>query len=109
MVFGLFEESSKSMEGEEMILALREIKNWLRVDHDDDDELITNLTDAAERLCAAVARMDPEEFREGADEYARTAVLYCVAYLYEHREEADHHALTLSLRSLLFGIRKDGF
>ena len=92
-----------------MILALHEIKNWLRVDHDEDDALIANLADTAERLCAAVARMDPEEFREQADEYSRTAVLYCVAYLYEHREEADHHALTMSLRSLLFGIRKDGF
>ena len=89
-----------------MILALPEVKNWLRVDHDEDDELITNLTDAAERLCAAVARMDPQEFREGADEYARTAVLYCVAYLYEHREKADHHDLTLTLRSLLFAVRE---
>lgn len=32
-----------------------------------------------------------------------------VAYLYEHREEADHHALTLTLRSLLFGSRKEAF
>ena len=32
-----------------------------------------------------------------------------VAYLYEHREEADHSALNLTLRSLLFGIREEGF
>ena len=32
-----------------------------------------------------------------------------VAYLYEHREEANHHALTLSLRSILFGCRQEGF
>lgn len=31
------------------------------------------------------------------------------SYLYEHREEADHHQLTLDLRSLLFGMRKEGF
>ena len=43
------------------------------------------------------------------EDNARTAVLYAVAYLYEHREEADHHQLTLDLRSLLFGIRKEGF
>lgn len=30
-------------------------------------------------------------------------------YLYEHREEADHSALNLTLRSLLFGIREEGF
>ena len=39
----------------------------------------------------------------------KMAVLYAIAYLFEHREEADHHALTLSLRSLLFGVRKEGF
>ena len=39
----------------------------------------------------------------------KIAVMYAVAYLYEHREDADHHDLTLSLRSLLFGIRKEEF
>jgi hypothetical protein len=39
-------------------------------------------------------------------EIMRVAVLYALGYLYEHREEADHHALTLTLRSLLFGIRE---
>ena len=37
------------------------------------------------------------------------AILYSIGYLYEHREEADHHALTLTLRSLLFGVRKEAF
>ena len=27
----------------------------------------------------------------------------------EHREEADHHAMDLTLRALLFGSRKEGF
>nr|DAK77205.1 MAG TPA: hypothetical protein [Caudoviricetes sp.] len=35
--------------------------------------------------------------------------MYAVAYLYEHREEADHHQLTIDLRSLLFGMRKEEF
>ena len=39
-------------------------------------------------------------------ETLRVAVLYALGYLYEHREEADHHALTLTLRALLFGIRE---
>ena len=39
----------------------------------------------------------------------RIAILFTVAYLYEHREEADHHALNLTLRDLLFGTRKEGF
>ena len=34
------------------------------------------------------------------------AILYAFGYLYEHREEADHHALLLTLRSLLFAVRE---
>jgi len=37
------------------------------------------------------------------------AVLYAAAYLYEHREEADHHAMMLTLRALLSGSRKEAF
>nr|DAY27944.1 MAG TPA: hypothetical protein [Caudoviricetes sp.] len=36
-------------------------------------------------------------------------MLYAVSYLYEHREEADHRGLALTLRSLLFGVRKEVF
>ena len=39
----------------------------------------------------------------------KIAVQYAAAYLYEHREEADHHQLVLDLRSLLSGVRKPGF
>lgn len=39
----------------------------------------------------------------------KIAVMFTVAYLYEHREEADHHAMDLTLRALLFGSRKEGF
>ena len=39
----------------------------------------------------------------------RIAVLYAVGYLYEHREEADHEDLVQTLRSLLFGVRKEVF
>ena len=58
---------------------------------------------------SSVCRISTEEYLALSDDNARTAVLYAVAYLYEHREEADHHQLTLDLRSLLFGMRKEGF
>ena len=63
---------------------------------------------SAERLCKDILRTDDNADLEN-DPNARVAVLYTVAYLYEHREEADHHALTLSLRALLGGSRKAGF
>ena len=36
----------------------------------------------------------------------KVAILYALGYLFEHREEADYHALTLTLRSILFAIRE---
>lgn len=91
------------------MLTLEEAKNYLRVDFPDDDDLIAGLIATAQTLCMDIARMeDADEFSASGDN-ARTAVLYAVAYLYEHREEADHHALTLTLRALLSGMRKEAF
>ena len=92
-----------------MILTLEETKKYLRVDYDDDDELIESFIVTGEKLVADVLRVEPTTFDGGATEQIRLAALYAVAYLYEHREEADHHALVLSLRYLLFGERQVGF
>lgn len=90
------------------IVTVEEMKNYLRVDFDDDDVLLESFIEMGVSLCMDVARCTSrEEF--SADTNARIAVMYAVAYLYEHREEADHHQLTLSLRSLLFGMRREGF
>ncbi len=90
------------------MLTLEEVKNYLRVDHDEDDALIEGLISSALKLCMDIYRTeDQEEF--DADQNSKVAVLYAVAYLYEHREEADHNGLSLSLRALLSGDRKAGF
>lgn len=90
-----------------MVVSLEEMKQYLRVDFEDDDSFITNALHSAESLCADIARLSAEEFSE--TQTAKIAVMYVVAYLYEHREDADHHALTLSLRSLLEGVRRSKF
>ena len=63
---------------------------------------------AAQRLCEDIARLDETHF-DASGGTAKAAVLFTLAYLYEHREEADHHALVLTLRNLLMGIREEGF
>ena len=51
----------------------------------------------------------PAEELEGYEDIVRTAELYAIAYLYEHREEADHRAMTETLKYLLFSVRKEAF
>ena len=91
-----------------MIISLAEAKEYLRVDTDDEDALITTLMTAAQNLCEDVARMETADF-ELAGEVAKIATLFTLGYLFEHREEADHKALNSTLRSLLFGLRKAAF
>lgn len=92
-----------------MVVSIEEMKNYLRVDTSDDDNLISTLIQSAEKMCLAIARKDEEEIIDENFEEYKVAVLYAAAYLYEHREEADHHELTITLRSMLFGVRKAGF
>ena len=91
-----------------MAVTLNEMKNYLRVDHDEDDTLIESMVRSSEKICMDIIRTDDRSVLE-QDENAKTAVLYATAYLYEHREEADHHAMMLTLRALLSGSRKEAF
>jgi uncharacterized phage protein (predicted DNA packaging) len=91
-----------------MIVTVDEMKTYLRVDYEDDDELIEYLITAAEKQCLDILRTDDAADLEAAQN-GKIAVMFTVAYLYEHREEADHHAMDLTLRALLFGSRKPGF
>ena len=91
-----------------MVVTLEEMKQYLRVDYEDDDQLITGFIASAEQLCQDVLRADEIADLE-KDETVKIAVMYAVAYFYEHREEADHHDLALTIRSLLIGSRKEAF
>ena len=65
-----------------MTLTVEEMKNYLRIDFEDDDSLLENFITAGKKQCMDILRTD---------------------------EEADHHAMDLTLRALLFGSRKEGF
>jgi len=90
------------------MVSLEEMKNYLRVDYSEDDDLINGMITAAKKQCMDILRTEDEADLEAA-ENGKIAVMFVVAYLYEHREEADHKALNLTLRALLFGSRKEGF
>ena len=99
------------------LVTLEEAKKYLRVDSADEDALTGVLLSAAERMCADVARLSDEKWaavdsdtEDGSltpiRETMKVAVLYALGYRFEHREEADYHALTLTLRSILFAVRE---
>lgn len=90
-----------------MIVGLDEMKGYLRVDFDEDNSLIESLIESSQKLCADIARLSVDELV--AIPSSKIAVMYAVAYLYEHREDADHRQLSLSLRSLLEGVRRSVF
>ena len=92
----------------QMTVTVEEMKSYLRVDFEDDDALIENFISAAKKQCMDILRTDDEVDLDAAQN-GKIAVMFTVAYLYEHREEADHHAMDLTLRALLFGSRKEGF
>ena len=83
-----------------MIVTVEEMKNYLRIDYEDDDSLLENFIN--------ILRTDDENDLADCPN-GKIAVMFTVAYMYEHREEADHHAMDLTLRALLFGSRKEGF
>lgn len=91
-----------------MIVPLAEVKQYLRIDNNEEDTLLESFLQTAQQLCVALLRVkDLTEVEECAT--VRIAMLYAVSYLYEHREEADHRGLALTLRALLFGVRREVF
>ena len=87
------------------MVTLQEVKQYLRVDFEDDDTLLFSLISTAKQLIMDVGRMDEERFSENED-VVRTAMLYTVSYLYENRNTADFSKLTLSLRAMLLAQRE---
>lgn len=90
------------------MITLEEVKSYLRVDFDDEDEMIKSLIQSSIKHSMDVSRVDSEE-NLSKNPNGKIAVLYMTAYLYEHREEADYSELNLTLRALLFGMRKAEF
>ena len=103
------------------LIPLYEAKTYLRVDSSDEDALIGILLSSAEQMCKDVGRLSEDQWEavNAADRDAengvqptrklealrstcRVAILYALGYLYEHRDEADHKQLMLTLRSILF-------
>lgn len=104
------------------LVTTEEAKAYLRVDSSDEDSLISSLITSAEFKCADVARLSDNDWNEvntastednrdllRKRSLLRVAILFTVAFMFEHREEAKENDLDLTLRSLLYSIREGVF
>ena len=85
------------------MVTLEEVKVYLKVEHANEDVLIEQLLETSQQLCEDILRQSTYS------EVIKTAILYGVAYLYEHREDANHKELKETLYHLLLAERKDVF
>lgn len=96
------------------MLELKETKEFLRVDGDAEDTLISSLIMTAQDLVEAVMRRKLTEFEE-IPETIRQAQLVLVATLYEERQiSKGKEGLSMQdtldmVRRMLFAYRKDAF
>ena len=90
------------------MITLEQVKEWLKVDQDDYDELTDQLLQSASSICSDVLRLDRVDDLEPTP-LNRIAILFTMAYLVEHREDADLDGLKKNLRALLEPERKAAF
>ena len=93
-----------------MAITLDEMKKYLRVDYTDDDSLIEKLMQEGRNRCLDILRMD-QKATVNTDSISNfdMALMYCVAYTSEHREDCASTSLYLTLRGLLFADREERF
>ena len=84
-------------------MTIDDIKTYLRVDHDDDDNLINQLEKTADAYLAAAVTdysshyENDENFKASAD----MAKLAIIAELYENRNEAKQDDYSFTIRSMI--------
>ena len=59
------------------MITLAETKNYLRVDHTEDDKLILSLIDTAKRLVQDVGRMDEQALAVNEETTRQGYAVYC--------------------------------
>lgn len=79
-------------------VTLDEIKSWLRVDHEDDDDLLKTLGEAATELAETrlhrpiIAEDDASAIAKSAEDVpssVKIAVLVITSFMYENRNATD--------------------
>lgn len=90
------------------MVTLEEVKLYLKVDGDEDNALISSFINTSEELCENILRFPLSELFT-IPESIRQAGLYCIANLYEKREDLNMKEVINVMIGLLSPYRKDGW
>ena len=88
-----------------MILTTEEVKAHLRIQHDEEDDLIEGFIAQAEAVAEDYCRV---QFPEPAPEPVRLAVLLMVSHYYENRDNPDRQVymtMRIAFENLLYPYR----
>jgi len=91
-----------------MVISLEEVKEYLRVDGESEDALITSFICSAQEMCEGILRYPLSEL-EVVPETIKQAICYGVACFYEQREKVDTKEILEMMKNLLFSYRKEGW
>lgn len=88
-----------------MIVTVEEVKNHLRIQHDEEDDLITGFIVQAQAVAEDYCRV---QFSDPAPEPVRLAVLLMVSHYYENRDNPDRQVyvtMRVAFENLLYPYR----
>lgn len=96
-----------------MVVSLDEVKKHLRIENDEEDDLLTSLIMQAQDVAADYCRvsfgkLDEEGNEASVPEPVRLAVLLFVSHYYENRDISDHSTYTtmrIAFENLLYPYR----
>jgi hypothetical protein len=91
-----------------VLVTFEEVKLYLKVDGDEDNALISSFISTSEELCENILRFPLSELVT-IPESIRQAALYCIANLYEKREDLNMKEVINVMIGLLGPYRKDGW
>ena len=88
-----------------MLLSVEEVKTHLRIQHDEEDELISTLIAQAQAVAEDYCRV---QFPNTAPEPVRLAVMLMVSHYYENRDNPDRQVyVTMSITARRTGSGAD--
>lgn len=88
-----------------MSVTLEKTKEWLRVESNDEDALISSYILAAEDIITGILRFPLSEF-EVLPEVVKQAMYFCIAEFYEKRNELNIVELINTLKIFLATYRR---